>query len=82
MSGETVTLGENAITATIMPNLEPLTDIKLTFDFCVDAHCFEDIYAKVVSVEEKEGHTVHQLQITSIDEKDSDILEQWMAEAS
>jgi hypothetical protein len=27
----------------IIPPLAPLTDIKLAFDFCVDAHCFEDI---------------------------------------
>ncbi|MEJ2365621.1 MAG: hypothetical protein P8017_13265, partial [Deltaproteobacteria bacterium] len=40
-------------------------DIKLIFDFCVEAHCFEDIYAKVLSVDEKDGIPVHQLQITS-----------------
>ena len=82
MSGETITLGENSITASIVPNLEPLTDVKLAFDFCVEAHCFEDIYAKVLSVEEKEGDTVHRLQITAIDQKDRDILDKWMAEAS
>ncbi len=48
-------LGENSITASIVPPLIPFTDIKLVFDFCVDAHCFGDIYAKVLSVEEKDG---------------------------
>jgi len=82
VSGETVMLSENLITASIAPGLDPLTDIKLVFDFCVEAHCFEDIYAKVLSVKEKEGASVHQLQITSIDPKDRDILDQWMKDAS
>ena len=82
VSGETVMLSENLITASIAPGLDPLTDIKLVFDFCVEAHCFEDIYAKVLSVKEKEGTSVHQLQITSIDPKDRDVLDQWMKDAS
>ncbi|MGB2689949.1 MAG: adenylate/guanylate cyclase domain-containing protein, partial [Desulfobacterales bacterium] len=82
VSGETVMLSENLITASIVPNFDPLTDIKLVFDFCVEAHCFEDIYAKVLSVKEKDGTSLHQLQITSIDPKDRDILDQWMKEAS
>jgi adenylate cyclase len=81
VSGETVMLSENSITASIAPGFDPLTDIKLVFDFCVEAHCFEDIYAKVLSVKEKEGTLIHQLQITSIDPKDRDILDQWMKDA-
>ena len=82
VSGETVMLSENLISASIVPGFDPLTDIKLVFDFCVEAHCFEDIYAKVLSVKEKEGTSVHQLQITSIDPKDRDMLDLWMKDAS
>lgn len=82
VSGETILLSENSITASIACSIEPLTDIKLVFDFCVEAHCFEDIYAKVLSVNERDGTPVHQLQITSIAPKDRDILDQWMKEAS
>jgi adenylate cyclase len=82
VSGETIMLGENSITASIADTMEPLTDIKLVFDFCVEAHCFEDIYAKVLSVNEKDGMPVHQLQITSIAPKDRAILDQWMKYAS
>ena len=81
-SGETLMLTENSITASIVPPLIPFSDIKLVFDFCVDAHCFGDIYAKVLSVEESAGKTVHQLQITAIDQKDRDILDRWMKDAS
>jgi len=82
VSGETVMVGENLITASIVPGFDPLTDIKLVFDFCVEAHCFEDIYAKVLSVKEKDGTSVHQLQITSINPKDREILDEWMKDAS
>jgi class 3 adenylate cyclase len=82
VSGETILLSENSITASIACSIEPLTDIKLVFDFCVEAHCFEDIYAKVLSVNERDGTPVHQLQITSIAPKDRDILDQWMKYAS
>jgi len=81
-SGETLRLGEKSIAAWIVPPLIPFTDIKLVFDFCVDAHCFGDIYAKVLSVEESAGKAVHQLQITAIDPKDRDILDRWMKDAS
>ena len=82
LSGETLMLGENSITASIVPPLIPFADIKLVFDFCVDAHCFGDIYAKVLSVEERAGKTVHQLQITAINQKDRGILDRWMKDAS
>jgi len=32
-------------------------------------------------VNERDGTTVHQLQITSIEPKDRDILDQWMKDA-
>jgi len=35
-----------------------------------------------LAVKEKEGTLIHQLQITSIDPKDRDILDQWMKDAS
>ncbi|MDX2496946.1 MAG: adenylate/guanylate cyclase domain-containing protein [Desulfobacterales bacterium] len=82
LSGETLMLGENSITASIVPPLIPFADIKLVFDFCVDAHCFGDIYAKVLSVEERAGKTVHHLQITAINQKDRGILDRWMNDAS
>ena len=82
ISGETIMLSDNMITATVTPPLKPLADIKLVFDFCVEAHCFEDIYAKVLSVENTKDGTVHHLQITAIDHKDKDLLKKWIQEAS
>jgi class 3 adenylate cyclase len=80
INGETMLMNESVITASVDPPLRPLTNIKLMFDFCVDAHCFDDIYAKVVSVDEHKGKTVNNLRITSINQKDRDILNKWMEE--
>ena len=82
MLGETITLNDNEITASIEPHLEPLTDIKLIFDFCMDAHCFDDIYAKILSSEEQKGKIINLLRITSINQKDRVILKKWISEIS
>jgi class 3 adenylate cyclase len=78
INGETMLMNESVITASVDTPLRPLTNVKLIFDFCLDAHCFDDIYAKVVSVEEYKGKMVNNLRITSIDQKDRDILNKWM----
>jgi class 3 adenylate cyclase len=82
MSGETIILNEDLIVASLKPPLDPLTDIKLIIHFCVDAHCFEDMYAKVVSVRDDKGQTLNHLKITSINPKDRDIIKKWILEAS
>jgi len=82
MWGETINLNDNDITASIEPHLEPMTDIKLIFDFCMDAHCFDDIYAKILSSEEQKGKIINLLRITSINQKDRDILKKWISEIS
>ncbi len=82
MSGNTIMFYENIISASIIPSSKPLSDLKLVFDFCVDAHCFEAIYAKVLSVEDRIEGTVHQLRITSINQKDKEILDKWIKEAT
>jgi hypothetical protein len=80
--GETIMLNENVIVASIKPPLDPLTDIKLRFDFCMEAHCFEDIYAKTLPPTEQDDKSHSQLRITSINPVDRDILKKWMEEAS
>jgi len=80
--GETIILNDNEITASIETHLEPLTDIKLIFDFCMDAHCFDDIYAKVLSSEEQKDKIINLLRITSINQKDRTILKKWISEIS
>lgn len=75
-------MNENLITASIEPHLEPLTDIKLIFDFCMDAHYFDDIYAKILPFQDQKDKTLSRLRITSINQKDSDVLGKWISEVS
>ncbi|MCP3876371.1 MAG: adenylate/guanylate cyclase domain-containing protein [Desulfobacteraceae bacterium] len=80
--GETIRLDDNTIDAFIKPILEPFTDIKLKFDFCIEAHCFEEIYAKNLSIESGQGQKFNRLKITSMDQKDRDILKKWMNQSN
>jgi class 3 adenylate cyclase len=79
--GETISLDEGSIYATTTVPIAPFTDIKLKFDFCVDAHCFDDIYAKSMSstAEQFQGT---RFSITAMEGKDQSIIKKWMAEAS
>jgi class 3 adenylate cyclase len=82
IDGETISINENHITATLKEELPPLTDIKLQFDFCTDVHCFSDIYAKVTTVDKKPLGTIHVLRITYIDQNDRKILKGWTQSVS
>lgn len=82
ISGETVTLNDKMITAFTDAPLEPLTDIKLMFDFCTEAHCFSDIYAKVTAAEPRANGTLNEFRITSINPQDREILAEWIKAAS
>jgi adenylate cyclase len=79
IKGETVTLNDQTITAVLSENIPPLTDIKMQFDFCMDVHCFSDIYAKVIDVSEsRTSPPIHQLRLTFIEPGDRKILKGWI----
>lgn len=81
--GETLMFKENLITASISPSLEAMTDIKLIFNFCAVAHCFDDVYAKVLTVEEGiRKSATHHLGITFMNQKDREVLKKWILQAS
>lgn len=80
-AGETIRINHNTIDAVISPLLEPFTDIKFKLDFCTDAHCFDDMYAKVLSVESDQNKKFNRLKITAMDEKDRHIINQWMEQS-
>ncbi len=80
--GETMAMDENNIYGTTGISIPTFTDIKLKFSFCIDAHCFNDIYAKSVSTDLKQNQPSTQFSITAMDEKDRNIIKKWMEEAS
>ncbi len=58
-------------------------DIMMQLLFCAEAHCFGDIYAKILSVEEAPDRRTAQLtvHITAIPAKDRKVLDRWTATA-
>jgi hypothetical protein len=80
MTGETISMDGNKIDAHIPSGLKIFTDIRLKFDFCIDAHCFEDIYAKSIPFEKGGEKSFNRLQITSMDTKDRAILKKWISQ--
>jgi len=80
--GETIAMDESNIYATTGQPIDLYTDIKLNFDFCVEAHCFDDIYAKSTSTEMEQNQLCTKFSITAMDERDKTIIKKWMTEAS
>jgi adenylate cyclase len=81
--GETVMFKENLITAVVDRALEAMTDIKLIFDFCQAAHCFEDVYAKVMPTEDTTVNSgALDLRITSMNQEDREVINRWITEGS
>jgi len=80
LTGETISMDDNKIDAHIHSGLDVFTDIRIKFDFCIDAHCFEDIYAKSIPLEKKGEKSLNRLRITAMDPKDRAILKKWMSQ--
>ena len=75
-------LDENQFLIQTGTAIEPLTDVKLNFDFCLEAHCFDDIYAKCIDTEPvRDGHHAR-LHITAMTDGDRERIREWMAQAS
>jgi class 3 adenylate cyclase len=82
LTGTSLFLDENKFLIQTGTAIEPLTDVKLNFDFCLEAHCFDDIYAKCIDSEPvRDGHHAR-LHITSMAEKDRERIKEWVAQAS
>jgi adenylate cyclase len=81
IDGETRQLNASTFVVDFPEVLAPLTNVKLLFRFCQEAHCFSDIYAKVVGVE-KNGHPPgYRLHVTYMDQTDRALLERWIKAA-
>lgn len=74
IKGKTISINETNITAKMDKELPPLTDVKMTFDFCTGVHCFGDIYAKVTSIQKTTQGIIHDLRITYLDPEDRKVL--------
>jgi adenylate cyclase len=83
LAGTSLALDETCVLIETATAIEPLTDVKLNFDFCLEAHCFDDIYAKCTFSEPGKDNKHHaRLHITSMAEKDRERIKEWMVQAS
>jgi adenylate cyclase len=86
MEGETVTIGrhEMAIRLATDADIDTRNNLKVQFLFCAEAHCFGDIYAKILSAERDatDGRMRLDLHITAIPPQDRKILDKWAAAAA
>jgi len=82
MSGFSTALGEGVLEVSLPAELDLASNLKLVLDLCAEAHCFEDIYAKVSAVKDGRHGRVHVLHITSISTEDRLMLARWREQAS
>jgi adenylate cyclase len=82
IEGQTHYIGESSLAVDLPVRLEPLTNVKLLFSFCREAHCFSDIYAKVLGVEQNGGRLLHRLGVTYMDRRDKALLSGWIETAT
>ncbi|MCG8635461.1 MAG: adenylate/guanylate cyclase domain-containing protein [Desulfobacterales bacterium] len=80
ITGETLSMDEKNIYAKTTVPVSPYTDVKLELDFCIDAHCFDEIYAKTIEADPLGQHT--RFSITAMREKDKALLAKWMNQAT
>ncbi|BBO72054.1 hypothetical protein DSCA_59840 [Desulfosarcina alkanivorans] len=77
-AGETQRLNASTVVVSVPESLAPLTNVKLLFTFCQEAHCFSDIYAKVVEVDNDLRPPVCRLHVTYMDQADRALLDRWI----
>ncbi len=82
MAGTSLALDDNQILIQTTSPIDSLTDVKLNFDFCLEAHCFDDIYAKCIDSEPARDGYHSRLHITSMAEKDRERIKEWIVQAS
>lgn len=81
ITGETRQLSASTLVVEVAEALDPLTNVKLLFTFCQDAHCFADVYAKVVNVQHDGQRPAYRLHVTYMDQQDKALLERWLQSA-
>jgi class 3 adenylate cyclase len=78
--GRTLNVDEDSWRVALDSTLQPMTDLKLQINFCTEAHCFEPIYAKVLSTADNHPVNIYDLKITAMAEQDREIIDQWVGE--
>jgi adenylate cyclase len=76
--GETKKLNGETFWIEASEDIPVLTDVKLSILFCKDAHCFSDIYAKVIEAKEMASSHRLKLHVTYMEQADRALLDRWI----
>lgn len=82
IAGQTRRINATTLVIDLSQSLPVFTNVKLLFTFCQDAHCFSDIYAKVMERVESERQPAYRLHVTYMDQHDARLLEGWVRAAA
>ena len=82
LKGETRSMDSRTIHAVMSGQIPPYTDVKLNLNFCLEAHCFGDIYAKSVACDSRGRESLCRFSITAMPEKDRAVLTRWRKQAA
>ncbi len=82
IKGETLAMDGKHIWAETAVPVPVYTDVKLNLDFCIDAHCFDEIYAKATALDAGEENGYTKFTITAMGSGDKALLAKWMNQAA
>jgi hypothetical protein len=82
LHGQSTALGEGLLEVSLPVRIEKSGNLKLNLELCAEAHCFEDIYAKVMEVSTGGRGHIHLLRVTAISAQDRQMLDRWRKQAS
>ena len=78
--GKTLNLEVDSWRVRLESAVPPMSDLKLQLGFCIEAHCFDPIYAKVLDDGNPNPTHTYNLKITSMAQKDRDIINRWVSD--
>lgn len=81
ITGETLAMDLKNIYARTSAPIPLYTDVKLKLNFCLEAHCFEEMYAKTVACDDDDIDPCSRFSITAMSAGDQRLLETWMEQA-
>jgi adenylate cyclase len=81
LEGQTRYIMDEDILVELARPLPAQTQLKLELRFCVEAHCFNPLYATVTETPADRHQPTHRIHLTAIDPADRRIMDRWIEAA-